>query len=68
MLRKKMLSTALTSYFHKLAFSAKDITGRPVHRKLQCGSRTILSCWRKASWDSSVSAVVSARNNGSRKR
>lgn len=68
MFRNKILSTALTSHFHKLAFSAKDITGRPVHRKLQCGSRTILSCWRKASWESSVSAVVSARNNGSRKR
>lgn len=68
MFKNKILSTALTSYFHKLAFSAKDITGRPVHRKLQCGSRTILSCWRKASWDSSVSAVVSARNNGSRNR
>lgn len=68
MFRNTIPSTALTSSFHKLAFSAKDIAGRPVHKKLQWGSRTILSCRRKASWDSSVSTAVSARKSGSRKR
>lgn len=58
-------STYLTSYFHRLAYRAKDVTGRPVHRKVQCGSRTIKSRWRKASWERSVNAAVSARNSGS---
>lgn len=62
------MSKSLTSYFHRFAYSAKDVTGRPEHRKVQCGSRTILSCCRKASWDRSVSAAVSPRNNGSLKR
>lgn len=61
-------STFLTSYFHRFAYSAKDVTVRPEHRKVQCGSRTILSRCRKASWDKSVSAAVSPRNNGSLKR
>lgn len=63
----RTLSSSLTSYFHRLAYTAKDVTGRPVHRKLQCGSCTILSRCRKASWESSVSAAVSARNTGSLK-
>lgn len=61
-------SMFLTSYFHWFAYSAKDETGRPEHRKVQCGSSTILSRCRKASWERSVSAAVSPRNNGSLKR
>ncbi len=61
------MNSSLTSYFHMLAYTAKDVTGRPVHRKLQRGSRASRSRCCKVSWESSISVAVSARNSGNLK-
>ena len=54
----------LTSYFQRLASRPNEVSGRPVHRKVQCGSLSRPSCCSRSSRESRARLATSARKTG----